>query len=161
MKTINRTQPQLFSVMSQKGDSAIPAGKVHICLATFETIELGNDVDEATKFAVANWNSPELRQLLKAAAGIFGAPAPFAFLVEAMSDYAKKNEAPPTVAAEGIDELEEHFDMLAMNDEDGDPAEAMLQNCAAIVVAANRLAAVLLKDIPPERVVELIRENQP
>lgn len=86
--------------------------------------------------------------------------AAFLRLIEVMAKSHDAESAPPSVAAEGIDEIEDHLDMLVINDDAGDSAEVMLQNCAALVGAAHRLAAVLLKDIKPERLPVIIAENQ-
>lgn len=159
MKTIERTAPFFYAVFSAKTDPAVPPGVARMRLVTFETIDLEAG-DDDLKFEVLDWNRPEMKAF-KTALNPLEADEQFLRLVAVMAKAHAADNTPPTVAVEGFDEIEDHFDMLQINIEDDDRAEVMLQNCASLIGAAHRFAQVLLKDITPEQLAAIIEENQP
>lgn len=84
----------------------------------------------------------------------------FIRLVNAMAATYDRDNMPPTVAEEAFDELSDPHGMLSMNVEEGDPVIAQIQNLAALVGAAFRMAAVLMKDLTAEEMIRIIEENQ-
>jgi hypothetical protein len=82
----------------------------------------------------------------------------FARLVEVMAAWHEHENVAPTVVEEGMDEIEEARDMLKLNLEEGDGPDAMLQNLATLIVSAQRMAAVVGKDVAPDRLAAIIKD---
>jgi len=99
-------------------------------------------------------------QLLHAIGGLKGSE-PFVDLVDVMTAAHDKDNAPPTMAVDAMSEIDDCIDMLNLNFEEEDGPEVMIQNVASLVAAAFRMAAVLQKDITPEKMTEIIEENRP
>ena len=83
----------------------------------------------------------------------------FMELVRVMRAYHEAENALPKTPDQAFEEIDDAATMLRANFDDFDSLEAMLQNAAAMVGAAQRFAAVVLTMLPAEKVDRIILEN--
>ena len=96
--------------------------------------------------------------------GLLAAPAGeagFAGLVAVMAEWFVAAHPAPAAPEEGLAEVAEAMAMLELNLEEGDGPEAMLQNLSSLIGAAQRMAAVVLQDVPPERLAAITQDYAP
>lgn len=138
-------------------------------LTLFAALQAANEICRSTYEIAAregrktNW--PAFRALLakqlEAQYAILTGPAEaagFECLVEVMAAWGEHENVELTVAEEGMDEVDDAHTMLTANIEDGDGPAAMLRNLASLIVGAQRMAAVVMKDITPERLAAITKD---
>ena len=64
----------------------------------------------------------------------------------------------PRTTADAILEMQEHLGMIGLNEEDGDTREAMLENLAELICAADRLRDLLLLDADESELARALEE---
>jgi len=62
----------------------------------------------------------------------------------------------PRTSADAILEMQEHLGMIGLNEEDGDTREAMLENLAELIGAADRFRDLLLLDAEEEAMAKAL-----
>ena len=87
--------------------------------------------------------------------------ADFTRLIAALTAAHEADHLPPATPEEGIDDLEEPFEMLRLTRDEGEGPSALLQSLAELVSAAHRLATLLVREIPREEITAMIAENAP